>query len=66
MSSKLMCLSEPAKVTDTNKDTSLLHNLSFFCTLQICNVLEYRPLGVTTLCHLVGEIENELAYYRTN
>jgi hypothetical protein len=28
--------------SDNNKDTSLLHNLSIFCTLRIRNVLWYR------------------------
>jgi hypothetical protein len=36
---KLECLSEPVKVTDNNKHTTLLQNMSIFHTLQIYLVL---------------------------
>ncbi len=42
--SKLVYLSKLVKVTDSNKDTGLLHNMSIFRTLQIRNVLQHRPL----------------------
>jgi len=32
-------VSKPLKVTDNKKDTSLLRNLSIFCTLLICCIL---------------------------
>jgi hypothetical protein len=37
--SKLECLSKPVKMTDNDKDTSLLSNLPIFRTLRICNIL---------------------------
>ncbi len=43
LSSKLICLSKPVKVTDKIKDTSLLQNLSISHKLQIRNALYYRP-----------------------
>ncbi len=41
--SKLECLSKPVNVTDNIKNSSLLHNLSIFCSLQFHNALLYRP-----------------------
>jgi hypothetical protein len=40
---KLVCKAKKVKVPDSNKNTSLICNLSIFCTLQTENVLWYRP-----------------------
>ncbi len=34
---------KPLKVTENNKDTSLLYNLTIFCTLRVRNASLYRP-----------------------
>jgi hypothetical protein len=42
---KLACLSKPLTVTDNNKDTGLLSNISIFHTLLIC-CLYYKSFAI--------------------
>jgi len=59
--SKLVRLSKQIKVTDIDKNASLIRNLSIFCTSQICKVLWYRPQHWALLQHFIYFIAYEWA-----